>query len=41
MQYLSAIHAFDYTVLMINPGLTSCKDLSMVVDISLDNNQCL
>ena len=29
---LSAAHAFDYTVLRINPGLTSCKDLAMVVD---------
>ena len=38
MQCLSAAHAFDYIALMINPGLTSCKDLSTVVDISLDNN---
>ena len=38
MQYLSATHAFDYIALMINPGLTSCKELAMVMDISLDNN---
>ena len=42
MQYLSATYAFDYIVLRItpgpNPGLTNCKDLAMVVDISLDNN---
>ena len=41
MQYLSAAHTFDYIVLRINLGMTSCKDLAMVVDISLDNNQCL
>ena len=29
---------FDYIVLRINPGLTSCKELAMVMDISLDNN---
>ena len=28
----------DYLVFRINPGLTSCKDLAMVVDNSLDNN---
>ena len=38
MQCLSAAQTFDYIVLMINPGLTSCKDLAMVVDITLDNN---
>ena len=38
MQCLLAAHAFDYIVLMINLGLTSCKDLATVVDISLDNN---
>ena len=37
MQYLSAAHTFDYIVFMINPGLTSYKDLAMVVNISLDN----
>ena len=37
MQCLSAAHAFDYIVLRINPGLTSCKDLAMIVDNSLDN----
>ena len=31
-------HTFDYIALMINLGLTSCKDLDTVVDISLDNN---
>ena len=38
MQYLSAAHAFDYIALRINPGLTSCKELATVMDISLDNN---
>ena len=38
MQYLSAIHEFDYIALRINPGLTSCKEFATVMDISLDNN---
>ena len=38
MENLSATHAFDYVVLTINPGPTSCKDLAMMVDNSLDNN---
>ena len=38
MQYLSATHAFDYIPLRINSGLTSCKELATVMDISLDNN---
>ena len=38
MEYLLAAHAFDYIVLRINPGLTTCKDLAMMVDNSLDNN---
>ena len=38
MQCLLTSHAFDYIVLMINLGLTSCKDLTTVVDISLNNN---
>ena len=38
MQYLSATHAFDYIALRINAGLTSCKELATVMDISLDNN---
>ena len=38
MEYLSANHIFDYIVLRINPGVTSCKDLATVLDISLDNN---
>ena len=38
MQYLSATHAFDYIAVRINPGLTSCKELATVMDISLDNN---
>ena len=38
MQCLLATHTFDYIALMINPGMTSCKDLATVVDISLDNN---
>ena len=41
MQYLSATHAFNYIVLRINPGLTSCKELAMVMDISLDNNHII
>ena len=36
MQYLSAAHAFDYIMLSINPGLTSCKELAMMMDISLE-----
>ena len=35
---LIVAHVFDYIALMINLGLTSCKDLATVVDISLDNN---
>ena len=38
MDYLSTTHRFDYIVLRINPGLTTCKDLAMTVDNSLDNN---
>ena len=38
---LSATHAFEHIVLRINPGLTSCKDLSTVGDNNLYNNQCL
>ena len=38
MEYLSSTHAFDYVVLRINPGLTTYKDLTMMVDNSLDNN---
>ena len=38
MQCLSTSHAFDYIVLRITPGLTICKNLAMVVDISLDND---
>ena len=41
MRCLSAAHAFDYIVLRINSGLTSCKDLATVVDNSLDNDYCL
>ena len=26
---LSAAHAFDYIVLRVKPGLTSCEDLAM------------
>ena len=29
MKYLSAAHAFDYIVLGINHGLTTCKDPAM------------
>ena len=36
--FLSAAHAFDYIVLGVNPGLTSCKDLATVMDSNLDNN---
>ena len=38
MESLSAAHTFDYIVLGINPGLTSYKDLAVVVDNSLANN---
>ena len=39
MEYLSATHAsFYYIVLRINPGLTICKDVTTMVDNSLDNN---
>ena len=38
MEYLSTTHAFDYIVLRINPGMTTCKDLTMMVDNSLDNS---
>ena len=37
MKYLLATHAFDYVVLRINLGLTTCEDLTMTVDNSLDN----
>ena len=35
---LLATHAFDYIVLRVNLGLTSCEDLATSVDNSLDNN---
>ena len=38
MQCLLAAHAFAYIALSINPSLTSCKDLAMVVDNSQGNN---
>ena len=38
MEYLSAAHTFDYIVLRVNLDLTTCKDLPMMVDNSLDNN---
>ena len=38
MEYLLAAHEFDYMMLRIKPGLTTCKDLAMMVDNSLDNN---
>ena len=38
MENLSAAHAFDYIVFRINLGLTSYKDLAVVVDNSLENN---
>ena len=37
MEYLSASHAFDYIVLRVNPGLTSCNDLAMVVVTSYND----
>ena len=37
MEKILAAHAFDYIVIRINPGLTSCKDLATVMDNSLDN----
>ena len=41
MEYLSAAYAFDYIVLRINPGLTTCKDLALMVDNSLHSNYSL
>ena len=38
MQHLSVAHTLEYIVLRINPGLTTCKDLAMMVDNSLENN---
>ena len=38
MENLLAAHPFDYIVLRINPGLTTCKDFATMVDNSLDNN---
>ena len=38
IEYLSAVHAFDYIVFRIKSGPPSCKDLAKVVDNSLDNN---
>ena len=38
MEYLSAAHAFDYIVLWINSGLTSCKDFATVMDNSLETS---
>ena len=38
LEYLSSSHAFDYIMLRINPGLTTRKDLAMMVDNSLDSN---
>ena len=35
MENLSATHTFDYLVLRVNPGLTSYKDIAMVVENSL------
>ena len=29
---------FDYIAVRINTGLTSCKELATMMDISLDNN---
>ena len=41
MEYLLATYAFVYVLFKIYLGLTSCKDLVMVVDNSLNNNKCL
>ena len=32
MEYLSAAHKFDYIMLRINPGMTTSKDLTIMVD---------
>ena len=37
LENLSTAHTFDYIMLEVNPGLTSCEDLTMAVDNSLDN----
>ena len=41
MENLLATHTFDYIVFKINPGLTSCKDLAMVLGNILGYNKCL
>ena len=38
MEKLLATHTFDYMMLRVNPGLTSCENLATAVDNSLDNN---
>ena len=38
MQHLSVAQKFEYIVLRINPGLTTCKDFAMMVNNSLENN---
>ena len=38
MEYLPAAHAFDNMVLRNNPGLTTCKDIAVMVDNILDNS---
>ena len=36
MENLSAAHTFDYIVLRINPGLTSCEDLATALIFMAD-----
>ena len=38
MEYFSSAHAPDYIVFTINPGLTTFKDLVIIVNNSLDDN---
>ena len=38
LENLPAAHTFDYIMLKVNRGLTSCEDLTTAVDNSLGNN---
>ena len=40
LESLSAIHAFDYMVLRVNPGLTSCEDLAATLISSTSVEVC-
>ena len=40
MRIVTATHAFNYIVLSVNPGLTSCEDLAICDDkhVTIDIN---